>query len=350
MSSTSEKPAERDSIRAGSLTEADRALLLAIRAWTDDGRKTSALAGGAAPELDFPPRFGRWLDPAWVERLSAAREGRSRPPGDAEPASALGQLEQMHSASARVELSAVHPSWLIRALKEESNAVQRIVVASFPEQVRHRLQAELLLDSEDLKSERAADPACREWALRLWTERLVGGERQRPDDPPPVVAMTRLSPRVGYGLCRAAGLGKMMLVGQMPAKRRLGPHRRAGWEWLHGRLAATDADFQHQARRDVQSVAASKIPPRFHAARLGVLTFARLLADFEPFRLRWALQHWPYPIAKLIRSLLVDASKHPPALVRGESLVLRTAWDLVTLDGRITLAWPDGHDAETGAN
>jgi hypothetical protein len=351
MSSTSDEAiAGRDSTNAERLTEADRALLLAIRAWAGDCRKIDEEPWARGEQNDFNLTYGRWLEPGWAGRIASAREGRSGDPAFGAPALALARLQRMHSASARVDLGAVHPSWMIRALNEESPAVQRIVVASFPERARHRLQAELLLDSEDLKSERAADPACREWVLGLWTERLVGGEPARNDDPPAVIAMTRLPPRAGYGLCRAAGLAKMMLAGQLPGKRRSGPERSARWEWLRSRLEAADAEFAAQVRRDVQSVAAAKVPPRFHAARLGLVTFARLLADFEPFRLRWALQHWPYPIAKLLRSLLADAVKHPALLLRGESLVLRVAWDRVALDGRIKTGWPESHEAKTGAS
>jgi hypothetical protein len=351
MSSTAGDEAGSDlADPAGNLTEADRALVLAMRAWPEDGRRPAGERGGAVLEHDFLFRFGNWLEPARVKRLASAWDRASRGAGFREPAAALERLERMHRASARVELSEVHPSWLIRALREESPAVQRIVVASFPERVRHSLQGELLLDSDDIQSERAASPECREWVLGLWTERLVGGERERPDDPPAVIAMSGLSPRAGYGLCRAAGVGKMMLAGQTPGWGRPSQERRARWEWLHGRLAATDGEFQAQVRRDVQAVAAAKVPRRHHAARLGLVTFARLLADCEPFRLRWALQHWPYPIAKLIRSLLPAGLKHAPALLRGESLVLKTAWDRLSLEGRLAMDWPDSQHEKTGAS
>ncbi len=34
---------------------------------------------------------------------------------------------------------------------------------------------------------------------------------------------------------------------------------------------------------------------------LGLVTIGRLLGDVEPHRSRWALQHLPYPVAKLVR-------------------------------------------------
>ena len=44
-------------------------------------------------------------------------------------------------------------------------------------------------------------------------------------------------------------------------------------------------------------------------ATLGLNTLARLLAGCEPYRVRWALQHLPYPIAKRIRSLMPSTSQ-----------------------------------------
>ncbi len=83
------------------------------------------------------------------------------------------------------------------------------------------------------------------------------------------------------------------------------------------------------------------MPIRHRAARLGVLTLARLLANCEPFRLRWALQHWPYPTAKLIRSLMPSAAERSELLVEWESLILKTAWDRLNLEGKVACPWPD---------
>ena len=94
-------------------------------------------------------------------------------------------------------------------------------------------------------------------------------------------------------------------------------------------------------RRDVEASRSSKLPPRQQPARIGLATIARLLADSEPFRLRWALQHWPYPIAKLIRSLMPPAASRPAPLLEWESLILKTAWDRLNLEGRLALAWPE---------
>ena len=99
---------------------------------------------------------------------------------------------------------------------------------------------------------------------------------------------------------------------------------------------------------DVEASRSSRLPPRHQAARIGLATIARLLADSEPFRLRWALQHWPYPIAKLIRSLIPPATNRPAALLESETWILKTAWDRLNLEGRLALAWPESSSAKLG--
>jgi hypothetical protein len=111
--------------------------------------------------------------------------------------------------------------------------------------------------------------------------------------------------------------------------------------WIEELLTGVDPQFLEQVSRDLQSRALAKLPSRHRAARLGVQTLARLLADSEPFRLRWALQHWPYPIAKLIRSLIASPPQRSAAVSQGEYLILKTAWDRLTLEGRLMQPWPD---------
>jgi hypothetical protein len=196
-----------------------------------------------------------------------------------------------------------------------------------------------LLDNADLIAERPGDDQVRAWVLSLWTERLVGGEPERADDPPAIVALTRLAPRSGYRLCDAAGLAKLAVAGEEPKKDLHRQPLRARWEWLQARLATADAGVQEQARRDVQAGSAN-VPSRHGAARIGLLTIARLLADCEPFRVRWALQHWPYPLAKLTRSLMPPASQRSAHWLQWEFIVLRAAWDRLGLEGRLPMAWP----------
>jgi hypothetical protein len=310
-------PGDDDAVTSGpsrpsDWSEADRILFWAVR------------AGADRPE------------PSWGRRLQEVWERAARVAGPCDPASAREQLRRAHQAEARVDLRRVHPSWWVRALREESPAVQRVVAASAPEQVRHAVQAGLLLDDRDLAGDHPADPAVLDWVLSLWTERLVGGAAERADDPPAIQALSRLSPRSGYRLCRWAGLAKLALAGREGDDDVAAgpPGSRTRAEWLRERLAPADAEFRALVAHDVQAPAVAKLPRRRRAARIGLLTIARLLADCEPFRVRWALQHWPYPIAKLTRSLMPPASKRSTTVSRGEALVLKTAWDRLNLEGQ----------------
>jgi hypothetical protein len=263
-----------------------------------------------------------------------------------DPASALDQLRARHRAEARVEQSRVHPSWWVRALKDESPAVQRVVAAAAPQPVKHALQARLLLDTQDLTSDRPAAPVVLDWVVSLWAERLVGGEPERPDDPPVIRLLTHLSLRAGYGVCWLAGLAKLVLTNPEPGGRdhNKSSIQQARVDWLRGHLTTAEPELASLARHDVETGAVAKLPARRRAARIGLITVARLLTDCEPFRVRWALQHRPYATAKLIRSLMRPTSKWSESLLRGEALILQTAWDRFNLEGRrsVTRAARDG--------
>ena len=164
-------------------------------------------------------------------------------------------------------------------------------------------------------------PTVLAWTLSLWTERLVGGEPGRPDDPPVIAAMSGLSPRGGYRLCRYAGELKLALMGRTRA------------DWLREFAASAGPEFAAIARHDIRNTPPGKLPPRRLSARIGLLTIARLLSDCEPFRLRWALQHWPYTIAKLARSLMPPAEKRSAVMMQVESEILRTARERLALKG-----------------
>jgi hypothetical protein len=141
-----------------------------------------------------------------------------------------------------------------------------------------------------------------------------------------------------------AGLAKTMLAANKPGKGRMLELERDRDAWFRDRLASIDSEFRTRARTDVHTIAETKLPRRIHAARIGLFTFARLLADSEPFRLRWALEHWPYPVVKLTRSLMSDASSRAPVILRGEAQLLKSAWERLTLEGRLTYPWPDRGD------
>jgi hypothetical protein len=311
-----------------------------MRAWAGLTRERQGNADGNEDEHDFILKYWVWLEPGWVNRLCAAWECQARSGDRYEAKRAVDRLHEMHVASGRVELGQVHPSWLVRALREESPAVKRLVAASVPESQRQSLQAGLLLDSNDLLTERPVQPIFREWVMGLWTERLVGGDPTRDSDPPAMAAICGLSARASYRLCRMVGLAKSILAADKPAKGRTQQLQRERDAWFHGCLLASDPEFRARARGDVQSIAQTKLPRRLHAARIGLFSFARLLAEIEPFRLRWVLQHWPYPTVKLTRSLMSDLSGRTPGMLRGEAQLLKSAWERLRLEGRLTEPWP----------
>jgi hypothetical protein len=111
-------------------------------------------------------------------------------------------------------------------------------------------------------------------------------------------------------------------------------------------LASIDPRSREWARRDVQSISQGEFRPRRQAALLGLATMARLLADCEPFRVRWTLQHLPYPIAKRVRSIMPGPQKRSSSVSALESLLLKTAWERLTLEQRITPTHPDHQTRE----
>ncbi len=288
--------------------EAEVVLLLAMKAWAPAPRGAGA-AQAATRVLER-------LELSWAARLLRLADELDREPGSGpiERATARERLRQAHRAEAHVTTERIHPTWWARGLAQESPSVRRAVVSAAPESIRARIQSELLLDNDDLRSERPADRQVLEWAGALWTERLVGGEPDRPDDPPVIAAMTGGSLRRAYRICRRAGQIKLALAGELSAP------------WTRSIAAAGRPELTAVARHDARAVAPSaKLPTRRRPARIGLLTFARLLAECEPFRVRWALQHWPYPSAKLTRSLIPPAAKRSEVVIQAESQILSLA-------------------------
>lgn len=319
--------------------ESDLALILASKAWPDLGPAHGADPNHQTTADDAAAAGWHWLAGSWAERLRAG--SRDVPLAALDSAAARERLRRMHEASIRVDLSRVHSSWCVRALKEESPAVRRIVAASAAEPLRSALLAGLSLGEGDLAGDRAANPDARSWALALWTERLLGGNPDRTGDPPAIAILTRIAPRRGHSICRLAGeikalLGRRSLSPKHPSALRIARERSIQDSW-----AEVDPRFLDQVLRDLQSKALAKVPARHRAARLGALSLARLLVDCEPVRLRWALQHWPYPIAKILRSLMPSPAERPEFLVQGETRILKTAWDRLNLEGKLPLPWPE---------
>jgi hypothetical protein len=325
--------------------DANRALLLCALTWGLPEQISS-------PDLPSPSRIEtrnehspwRWLEPGWRHRLSIAWDEHKN---KLDPAEALELLRQSLRFQSHADLDQVHPSWWARALQDESPAVQRLIGSQGPEALTEAVLATLKLTPGDLRPDRDPDPEVLSWVLSLWTERLVGGEPLCLDEPPVIVALASHSPIQRYRLCHAAGLAKIVLANApetMMDNRPLDQERRG---WFLERLAPRDPRAEEWASRDLRTVVRWENSRRRQVALLGLATMARLLADCDPFRVRWTLQHLPYPIAKRIRSLMPGPQKRSIAASCLESLLLKTAWERLTLEGRVTLAHPKDDTRES---
>ncbi|QEH37978.1 hypothetical protein OJF2_65740 [Aquisphaera giovannonii] len=246
-------------------------------------------------------------------RLSALAWGPSgMDAGRERAASALRRLRAAHRAQARPDLGRVHPSWLERALQDESPSVRRLV-----------------RDGGPARSEAAA------WALALWTERLVGGEPPDPSEPAAILALAGLPPSGLYRLVVLAGIAKVALAGDPRGMLAGRPAWAARGDWFASRLGGALGEGEGRPRawaaRDIEAsprAAARTVAeagPRRGLASLGLVTLARLLSACDPHRVRWALQHVPYPVAKRLRGLMA-ASPEVAAGVRDiETLILESA-------------------------
>lgn len=242
----------------------------------------------------------------------------------ADPA-ALDPLRRRHREEARADLSRIHPTWLARALREESPAVRATVATRGPAGLGRLLRADGPLPAPD----RPPHPEVLDWVLALWTERLVGGS-DLDGDPPVIVGLMRTSPREAYRLWRGVGLVKSALAGEGEAP------------WVEERLGPVSPDVRAWAGRDVSAVARSGASGRRGVALLGLVTAFRLLADCDPFVMRWALQRIPYPIVRQARTIAPPTARHAPALASLEGLILRAAWDQLHSESRIAIPHPSG--------
>lgn len=291
------------------LTIADRALFAAMNVW------------GTPVEDRFWDSFG----PAWKARLLEGWASTSTMAPDA----ARERLRLEHRAETRPDLGRVHSSWLIRALKDESPAVRRAVSANAPPAIREVLCAKLGFKFQDLENNRTACPEALSYAVLLWTERLVGDVDARDNDPLVIRALTQLDHRSLSRLIQAVGLLKWALTWQDPPALRARDRER----FAHFRTIFQEPNprLKQLARFDVTRGGAAG---RHEEGRLGLLTIARLLEVAEPYRVRWALQHIPYPVARFTRALMNPKPRRDSSLVPWESEILRAAWDRIDAERR----------------
>jgi hypothetical protein len=308
---------------------ADLALLLCLEAWGFPGLAASN------------PSPWRWLDSRWHDRLDDAK--RKLGPHDA--GHALDLLRRSHRFQCRADPGRIHPTWWIRALQEESPAVRRFIALHGPAQVTAAARDGLGSGRQAVESH-DPDPAVAGWVLSLSTERLVGGEPVRSDEPPAIVALAALSSRQLYRLSHATGQAKATLAGDPDgsvAGRPLdGQRKRWFHDWFSAQFGPGEARPQAWAQRDLQGSRGTEGPGRrLRLASLGLSTIARLLAGCEPYRVRWSLQHVPYPVAKRIRSIMSVAPTVSDQVRHLEIAVLKAAWTRLTLENRLSVRYPE---------
>jgi len=297
---------------------ADRALIYALRAWGGDeqDRTRSRLSG--------PLR----------ERVASGWAGSRK----VSPEAAWDELRRDHEASIRPDPSRVHRSWYVRALQDESPSVIRAVAANAPGSIAGAVRGGLGLGEQDLAVDHRADPEAVRWALSLYAERMVGDVPGRGDDPPVVVALSRFCPRDLVLLARTIGLAKLAFAVEGPrlspeddAMFRLSNRDRVCLGYFRRHIGEADRRLIPAARADL---AAIEVDRRRGLARLALVTFGRLLAAAEPHRARWAVQHLPYSIARLIR--VKRPSPLPRrALAAWEAWILEAAWARLLSEQRL---------------
>ena len=241
----------------------------------------------------------------------------------------LRELRAVRIDEAGPDLSRVHWTWLVRALQDEPRSVRRVVVGASREPLRSILLRAFHLDPADLEPDRPADPAVRSVVLSLWTERLVGDAPPGRDDPEAIQALTMLASKSLFRLIRLAGEAKLASFSDAPRH----PERRGStdrFEDLRRRVGGPiDPRLNALAANDWAACRPS-------VTRLGLNTVGRLLATAEPHRVRWALQHGPYSVAKRLRA----AANSPQAAVKAvqawETRFFRAAGDRLEAEGRST--------------
>jgi len=308
---------------------ADLALLLCLEAW-------------GFPDLAVSKHSPwRWLDSRWHDRLDDSR----RKLGPHATEHALDLLRLSHRFQCRANPERIHSTWWIRALQDESPAVRQFLALHGPPQVSAAARDVLGSGPEGGESH-PPDPAVAGWVFSLSTERLVGGEPVRSDEPPVIVVLAALSSRQLYRLSHAAGQAKAALAGDpdVIVAERPFDGRRKRWfhDWFSAQFEPGEALPQAWAQRELQGSRGTEgLGRRRRLASLGLSTIARLLTGCEPYRVRWSLQHVPYPVAKRIRSIMSLAPIVSDQVRSLEIAVLKAAWTRLSLENRLSVRYPE---------
>jgi hypothetical protein len=316
---------------------ADLALLLCARGW------------GFPESTSQAASSWQRLAPDWRQRLQKpAIVCHSLAPSDA-----LDQLRRSHRHQCRANPGQVHPSWWIRALESESPAVRRLIALHGPPQLRPAAATAPGIGTEGAQGSLDPNPEALHWVLALWTERLVGGEPLQEDEHPVILALAGLSGRGLYRLSFGIALAKVVLAGDPDdiQGRRAAWRARGAWymDWFLQRIGPADKQPRSWASLDIKNAPGRPSnSDRRRLATLGLISLARHLVGQEPHRVRWALQHLPYPIAKYMRSNMALDSQPSAKLLLLETMLLQAAWERLAQEQHLTLRYPD--DMSCGRN
>ncbi len=279
----------------------------------------------------FLQRLTEGLGPAWRDRIPEVR------PDDPELRALADTLPDDHRLTARPVRSAIDPSWFARALRDESPAVRRAVLATLDETDRAQMATDDTATHLPPSSRRQPHPEVLIWVSRFWMERLLGGPIGPARRDRTVVWLVetptgRRDERLGK-----LGAAKMALAGEATdADNQLAQFEPSESErfWVIRNLSDIEAiadlsdEVVIQARLDLGRTLA-RVGPRPRPSALAWLTIGRLLAHLEPHDLRAVLQRHPYSVASLIRDGRDSLTNHPDP----ETLV-RFETELFTLTGR----------------
>ena len=313
--------------------DADLALVLACLAWPDWTSRDTTMAIGD-PSYDFVLKLWNWIEASWLRRANALWENESAA-GLPDRKKALDRLRAMHVAAARLDLDRVHSSWLARALREETPAVAAIAGRHGADKTKAVARRALRRSSGESPSPAHLRAEVVAWVLSLWTERLVGGRTETRNDPPEIVALASLSPLETLRLFRMWGFVKLVAACLVPSRRVPRPLLITRQKWIETELVKAQPGLKDLVKADIKAQAKLVVPARRVPALLGELGLARLIKDHDPFRLRWALQNVPYPIAKHIRATIPKKIDPGLNLEAHEALLLKIAWRRLNLEHRI---------------
>ncbi len=324
------------SLPAGDVTDDERAFVLACLAWPEWPDHGGLPTLGEA-QRDFEIKIWSWIEAGWLKRASAIWAYETER-GQASAQAALNRLRALHAQASRLDPARIDPSWLVRGLREESAAVARTAVDFSPERVRGLLARALAGHAAAEPRLHPPAPEVAAWVRSLWTERLVGGRAETELDPPEIAALAELSRRSTLRLCRLWGFAKLALAGALTPRRRPRKVQAARAAWIATQTMQAPESLRDMARADLKELLRQNPKPRALPHLLGAQGLARLLRHHDPYRLRWALQHVPYPIAKHLRSAI------PRKLARGiaehERTLLKLTWIRLNLEHRIKHSWP----------